>query len=120
MRKLSWVRVAAVAGVTLLSLGWAQPSDARKPYHELFVKTYPDLAAKAGEAKCGVCHFGDSKKNRNDYGEAMGKALDGKKNLKADDPMVAKAFKTAEGAKNGDGKSFGELIKAGSLPGKNP
>jgi hypothetical protein len=121
MRQFSWVRVSAVAGVMLLSLGWAQPSDARKPYHELFVATYPNLAAKAGEAKCNVCHFGDAKKNRNNYGEAMVKALDGKKNLKAGDPDMAKALKAMEGEKSAEaGKTFGDLIKADTLPGKNP
>jgi hypothetical protein len=32
---------------------------------------------------------------------------------------VADALKAAEAEKNADGKTFGELMKAGTLPGKN-
>jgi hypothetical protein len=65
--------------------------------------------------KCGVCHVGASKKNRNDYGKAIVKALDGKKAVKDKDAIVD-VLKTAAKEKNSDGKTYGDLLDAGELP----
>ena len=61
---------------------------------------YPDVAKKddVKTLKCNVCHFGKSKKNRNDYGKAIAKALAPKKNLKKSDAnkeIFDEALKTA-------------------------
>ncbi|MGB4739433.1 MAG: hypothetical protein WBH50_14645 [Fuerstiella sp.] len=56
------------------------------------------------------------KKKRNDYGVALTKTL-GEKNVK-DADKIKEALTKAEAEKNADGKTYGELIKAGELPGK--
>ncbi len=63
---------------------------------------------------CGICH-GSDKKERNEYGKAVNKLL--KKADKLETQKIIDALKTTEGEKNAAGKSFGELIKAGTLPG---
>ena len=77
------------------------------------------------EAKCNVCHFGNSKKNKNDYGKALGELLK-KDNYKEDrvkaEPEAVKkeleeAFKKVEAAKSKGGDTFGDRLKAGKLPG---
>lgn len=76
-----------------------------------------------GTAKCNVCHEGTNKKMKNEYGKAVGKHL-----TKADfeavkaDAEKAKKYITdglakAEAEKSSGGKTFGELIKDGKLPG---
>jgi hypothetical protein len=123
MQSFRWTKVRILVGVAvagaLLVLG-QDSVHARKPYHDAFVAAYPALADAAKTAKCNVCHYGDAKKNRNDYGEAMVKALAGKKNLKEGDEGIMKALKEIEASKGSEGKAFGELIKAGKLPGKEP
>jgi len=60
---------------------------------------------------------------KNEYGKAVGKYLTkAKYNEIKEDEAVAKKYileglQKAEGEKNGGGKSYGELIKAGKLPG---
>jgi hypothetical protein len=95
-------------------------------------------AAFKGQAmKCNACHKpGADKKAKghglNDFGEAVHKHLKHKEFLtankaKAANPaeeakavqLVADALKAAEAEKNAEGKTFGELMKAGQLPGKN-
>ena len=47
-----------------------------------WLQKYPDVAKKnnvKSAVKCNVCHVGTSKENRNDYGKAIIKGLDGKK-----------------------------------------
>ena len=79
------------------------------------------IAAAVKSAKCNVCHDPAkgadgkvSKKNRNAYGEALHKFI-GKKDKK-DTAKILDALTKAEAMKNGDGPTFGELLKAGKLP----
>lgn len=76
----------------------------------------------AGTAKCNVCHEGTSKKMHNVYGKAVKKHL-----TKADfepvktDADKAKKYITdgltkAEAEKSAGGKTYGELLKAGTPP----
>lgn len=123
MQSFRWTNVRVLAGVAMvgaLVLLGQDSVHARKPYHDVFVAAYPELGEAAKTAKCNVCHFGDAKKNRNDYGDAMVKALAGKKNLKEGDEGIKTALKAIEAEKGAEGKTFGELIKAGKLPGKEP
>jgi hypothetical protein len=94
-------------------------------------------AAFAGlKMKCDTCHMpGADKKAKghglNDFGKAVHDNFKHKDFLAAnkakDDPaelakakkLVAEALVAAEALKNSDGKSFGELMRAGQLPGKN-
>lgn len=83
-------------------------------------------AGAIAEAKCNACHYGKSKKNRNDFGKAVNKGIteENYKELKGDKEKLEKcidaAIKGALKEKNADGKTFGELIEAGQLPAKNP
>ena len=62
---------------------------------------------------CNACH-GKSKKKRNEYADAMMKHLDGK-NVKDNDKIV-EALKATEPEGDVDGKTYGDILKAGELP----
>ena len=124
MLKLSLKAVAglvlALAGIVCMTS--ARNAEARPQYLGMWMQTYPKVAEKndvKNSVKCNVCHVGSVKKNRNDYGKAIVKALEGKKNLtlkkKAD---FVDALKTAAKEKNPDGKAFGDLLEANELPSK--
>jgi hypothetical protein len=119
MRK-SWTWIAcgvAFVGAALVSA--PQAAQARPGYLKAFNATYPALKDAAEGAKCGICHFGEKKTNRNDYGKAMGEGLS-KKDEK-DEKAIVEALKKAEAGKSStEGKTFGDLLKDGKLPGKNP
>jgi hypothetical protein len=119
MRK-SWTWIACgVAFVGAALLMGPQDAQARPDYLKGFNAEYPALKDQAESTKCGICHFGEKKSNRNDYGKAMGEAL-GEKNSK-DAEKIKAALKKAEAGKSAtEGKTFGDLLKDGKLPGKNP
>jgi hypothetical protein len=104
--------VGAAWVVSVLHFG-SDAAYARPEYSKAFLAKYADLKP-AAEAKCNVCHFGESKKNRNEYGKAVGKAL-GEPKVK-DTAKINAALSKAENDKASDGKTFGERIKAGMLP----
>ncbi|MCH2202571.1 MAG: hypothetical protein MK102_11420 [Fuerstiella sp.] len=94
---------------------------ARPPYKKLYQKVYPELAKAEGvKIGCSVCHPVKSKKIRNNYGVALKKELgvtDPKKWVK-DKKIVTAALKKLENHKSHvEGKTFGDLISAGKLPG---
>ncbi|MEX0724949.1 MAG: hypothetical protein WEB58_21540 [Planctomycetaceae bacterium] len=104
----SFMVVAVIGAAT-------RPVEARQQYWVAFGKLYPDLKETA-EMKCGECH-GKNKKNRNNYGESLGKALDAK-NVK-DVKIIEKALKKIEEEESAtEGKTFGDLLEAGKLPGE--
>lgn len=113
----TWLVYGAVLAA-LVFVVTAQDAQARPKYMGGFKEAYPALVSQADTVKCNVCHFGDKKTNRNDYGMAVGKAL-GEKNV-MDAEKIKEGLKKAEAEKNADGKTFGELIKDGKLPGKAP
>lgn len=117
-KTLGWVACGlSLAGALMVSA----PRDvqARPNYLGEFKKVYEKLATEADKAKCGICHYGESKKNLNDYGTTLGKALDAK-NVK-DAAKIAEALKKIEAEKSKtEGKTFGDLLKEGKLPGKSP
>jgi hypothetical protein len=125
MRKLCrcTVVLGALFTLGLLVATTPRPAQARPTYLGWWLETYPDVAKKNDvktAVKCNVCHFGTSKKNRNDYGKAITKALAPKKNLKKTDEnkdLFNEALKTAAKQKSAtEGKSFGDLLDAGELP----
>jgi hypothetical protein len=117
MRISSVVCGAVVVGMTFLS---SQAAHARPDYNKVFWSLYKDeLGSQADSVKCGACHFGQEKKNRNDYGKAVGEAI-GKKNEKDAEKIKAGLEKAAKEKSATEGKTFGDLIKEGKLPGKNP
>ena len=110
MRKLIAV---AVAGLVLAS-AFAGGANARPAYKSAFEKKYPKVKEN-NKITCGVCHPEKSKKVKNDYGTAMGKVV--KKNEK-DKGKIAEALGKIESEKSAtEGKTFGDLLKDGKLPG---
>lgn len=95
---------------------------------EFYVKDSKNEEFKklAVEAKCNVCHIdGENKKKHNPYGVEVHKLLH-KKDFPADrfktdaakcKAEIEAALKKVEEVKAKDGKTFGEIIKAGQLPG---
>ena len=83
-----------------------------------------ELAVKVAEARCAVCHTGTSKKQRNEYGQALAKVLhkedfDLAKQRK--DPLgfqigIARGLQAVESQKASDGRTFAERISSGELP----
>ena len=108
--KFGLLSVAAAVLVLGLSPMFVREAQARPGYMKQFTAKYPNVT-DAATAKCNVCHFGDEKKNRNDYGKCFGAALPGA-NCK-DNAKVDEALLKAESGKSADGKTFGELLKAG-------
>lgn len=117
MRKC--VTAIVCGGVLSVILGLGGSVEARPPYLKEFTGTYEKLKKDAEDKKCNVCHYGDSKKNKNDYGKAVGGAL-GMANVKEAEKIV-EALKKAEKEKSSvEGKTFGDLLADGKLPGKAP
>ena len=105
----------SLAGIVAAMMVAGQSSvEARPQYLGAFTKNYTDLAAEANKAKCAICH-GKDKKERNNYGAALGKAI-GKKNEKDADALKAALKKAEAGKSDVEGKTFGDLIKDGKLP----
>jgi hypothetical protein len=107
-----------------LSLAWgpaAGPAFAIKQFadefKEVYVKEGTPLATAVEAAKCNVCHVGKSKKDRNAYGEELAKLLD-KKEDKDDKAKIKQALEAVAKLPSKEaGKTFGDLIAAGQLPG---
>lgn len=121
MRSLKNLGRCAIVGACMFAIVvlTGDAATARPKYASVMSETYPDLAKKHGKndkLSCAVCHPSKSKKERNNYGAALTKALD-KKN-ESDAAKIAEALKKTEKEKSAtEGKTFGELIEAGELPG---
>jgi hypothetical protein len=115
-----FVVMGAVVAAIFVSTG--AEALARPKYAVVVNSTYPDLAKKhgtEGKLTCAVCHPDKEKKVRNNYGKAVGLKLGDKKN-ETDEAKIKEALTKAEGEKSAtEGKTFGDLIKAGDLPGTN-
>lgn len=110
-----------LAGLLLFSVSLCagpQPALARPKYLKAFATKYKNLLAQAKKQKCNVCHYGKTKKNRNDFGQALMKHVG--KNEKDTQKIDAALSATEKDNKPGSEKTFGDLIKAGKLPGTNP
>ena len=96
-------------------------ADARPQYLKFFYKKYPELKEPLLDQKCFTCHYGKEKTNHNDYGEALIKYFgEEAKNIK-DEKKFHEGLKEVEKEKSSvEGKTFGDLIKEGKLPGTNP
>jgi hypothetical protein len=96
------------------------PTHGREPYFAAFKEKYaPDAESEYGKlvtvTRCNVCHADKMPKSkRNVYGIALSKVI--AKNEKNKANMDA-ALGKIEGEKSPSGKTFGELIKEGKLPG---
>lgn len=91
----------------------ARPNYLSKGFKAEYAKKYEGTDVKL---TCAVCHPGKNKKERNNYGAAFGKALGAKK--VTDAKKVVEALTKAGKEKSAtDGKTFGDLINDGKLPG---
>ncbi len=118
-RKLSFQIIVTGSCLATLILLAIPEASARPQYNKAMTAKYSDLAAKHGKngkLSCAACHPVKDKKQRNNYGAALGKAL-GKTNVKDVDAINAALEKTETAASAIKGKAFGDLIKAGDLPG---
>jgi len=93
------------------------------PFQKQFLAMYlegndnEEFVAAVKKAKCNVCHMGKKKKDRNAYGKELAKLLD-KKEHKDDVEAIQAALKKVAAMKAEEGgKTYGELIKEGKLPG---
>jgi hypothetical protein len=133
--------VAACAGVLgFVSTAQALPGLPKYVTEAYEGKTeYQPFAQKVAalKSKCDLCHIPKADKKAkghglNDFGHAMHehfddgafKKLDKTAKNNADDAkkardLVIEALEKSEADKNAAGKSFGEIIKSGELPGKN-
>ena len=106
-----------LAGFLVLATG-SGTADARPNYLPEFKTAYSEVK-EADTVKCGVCHVGKpTAKTWNDYGIAFGKSL-GKTKAKSDEVKAA-LQKVEKQPSSVEGKSFGELLKEGKLPGTTP
>lgn len=119
------IRRSSQASVLVLTIAWAAalapaPAFAIKQFADefkaLYVKEGTPLAEAVATAKCNVCHVGDSKKDRNAYGQALAERLDKKEDAKNVDKIRQALEEVAALPSAVDGKTFGDLIAEGKLP----
>jgi hypothetical protein len=115
LRVLGFAGVACAAFAVSLFVSTPETAQARPQYAKEFAAKYTDLAEAAKKAKCAMCHPEKSKKVKNAYGKALGTAI-GAKNCK-DSAKIQAGLAGAESKPSEvEGKTFGDLIKAGKLP----
>ncbi|MFM9024426.1 MAG: hypothetical protein ACKON7_03650 [Planctomycetaceae bacterium] len=119
------IRRSSQASVLVLTLAWAAalapaPAFAIKQFADefkaVYVKEGTPLAEAVATAKCNVCHVGESKKDRNAYGQALAERLDKKEDAKNVDKIRQALEEVAALPSAVDGKTFGDLIAEGKLP----
>ena len=128
--------LSTVGGCFALTLAlWLYPtiSGADPAFREEFVAKYVKADSDAPKDKafaeavdkvgCKVCHAGTSKKNRNAYGRALAELLSRKTDTENKPKIRAALDKVALkhiDPKDAKSPTFGDLIKAGKLPGGEP
>ena len=119
-------KVCALVLLTLIAIVWSwQSASALPPFNKEWVAKYNagEKNSSFVEAKCNVCHTGMSKKEKNEYGKAVGKFLTKAKYKEIQEEeakaksYILEGLQKAEGEKSSSGKTYGELLKAGTLPG---
>lgn len=93
---------------------------ARSEYNREFWALYQSHLGKFKETtRCNACHYGNDKQNRNDFGKEFGRTLG--QNSSKDGEKIKAALRAAEQQKSATPEqTFGDLIRAGKLPGKRP
>src|SRR5947208_7060956 len=119
-------KVCACLVLLVMALVWSmQNASALPPFNKEWVAKYNpgDKNAAFAEAKCNVCHAGESKKMKNEYGKAVGKYLTkAKYNEIKEDEAAAKKYileglAKAEADKSASGKTYRDRLRSGELPG---
>ena len=115
MNRVARICLLSLVACFVVGLVWFVCSDAqaRPLYCKTFIEQYPKVEA-AKDAKCGICHPGKEKTERNNYGQALCKTIG--ENEK-DAAKVKAALTKTEAEKSAvEGKTFGDLLKDGKLP----
>lgn len=111
---MSHLKTAAV----ISSLAWmalGQTAEARPAFVKEFWNRYSQQLSAHNTQKCSLCHEGQNKKVRNNYGSALADKL-GAKNVK-NSQQIQEALKETEKEPSAiPGKTFGDLINEGKLP----
>jgi hypothetical protein len=106
-----------------------QSASALPPFNKEWTAKYVEGNGNAkfveavSTAKCNVCHEGTSKKQHNAYGKVVQKFLTKAKynEIKEDEAAgkkyILEGLQKAEAEKSPSGKTYGELLKGGTLPG---
>lgn len=100
LRTRQWIAYCAAFAAATLAYE-TENAEARPKYLKVFGEVYPD---RAPTASCALCHIGNDKTNRTEYGIAVEEAL-GSKNVSDHDTIKA-ALMNAESslpAENADG-----------------
>lgn len=128
VRSRRLVTILAGLAVAVVATTAARPAFAIKQFFDQFKEMYANaegsdaekaLAEAVATAKCNVCHYGKSKKNKNAYGAALSELLD-KKEDKSDVEKIRASLEKVAGMEGPDGKTFGDRLKAGMLPADAP
>lgn len=129
VKKVPLRLACAVVGVVALSWMMGSSAIAMKPFHDEFMAKYakPESSDKrerafaeaAQAAKCSICHQGKTKAVRNAYGRALGQFLsendiENKQKIRAG---LEKVAQVKSDPNDPHSPTFGNLIKAGKLPG---
>ncbi len=128
MKKLCVLLVTGFAVAMLLTPQAGAVPAFKKKFEAKYSKKSKneEFEAAVKKAGCNVCHIkGKKKTERNEYGLALSKLLKKKdfttakikEDPKAADKKMEEGFTKVEKMKNKAGKTFGELLKAGKLPG---
>lgn len=122
MKKFGLLVIALVVAGSYM----AAPALAIPPFGKGFGEKYnnADIAAAAKAAGCNVCHDKNSKskKDKNEYGKAVGKFLSKaefekvKADAEAAKKFIDEGLTKAEAEKSSGGKTFGEILKGNKLP----
>jgi hypothetical protein len=103
--------VLGLLAAAVLLVPTAGTVEARPQYKKVFEKKYD----KVKPVNCKICHpSDDDKKERNEYGQAVAKALGAKK--VTDTKKIEKALDTVAKEKDKDGKPYGDKLKKGERP----
>ncbi len=118
--------------VVLGTIGFmASPAMAVKEFRDAFKAKYIHpgstaandvaLAEAFEQANCAVCHVGESKKLRNDYGKQIGKLASkrDKKNAAKIQAALEAVGKLKSNPADPASPTFGEIISSGKLPASN-
>lgn len=124
MRKLALTMTLALAAFA----GGAQSASAIAQFQKVFLDEYIENhenkefaeSIKKMKVKCLLCHQGKKRTNHNPYGKHLVPLLDKKKDMKDVDKIKAALEEVAKlhsDPKDDKSPTFGDLIKAGTLPG---
>jgi squalene-hopene/tetraprenyl-beta-curcumene cyclase len=133
MTKSSLFQLSILVAATLVfgplaSSAWAVRSF-QSEFYALYLdqqSTDPDVVAYEAlvrEAKCNLCHIGNSKKDRNTYGMELAKLLDhtaDNRNAEKIRNALEQVAQLKSVPDDEDAKTFGQLIAARQLPGAAP